>query len=315
MEKSYKFSLVVPAYNEEKSIGETIDGLVKQFGERAEIIVINDGSTDRTAEICAGKPGVRLIEHKRNFGYGAALKTGTMEATSDWVCFFDADGQHNPADVNRLLDVIVKGGVDMVVGSRGISAFKHLVRAPGKLVIHAVAQLLTQRKIPDVNSGLRLIKRNVLVRYLHLLPDGFSASTTTTMIMMSRRYAVHYIPIIPRRRAGKSQVKQVRDGLATLMLLLRLVTLFNPMRFFMPISVLLFGVGMVYGSYKLVQTGTGLSTGSLLIIGMSIIAFFFGLLCDQVSQLRLERFEKHDALRRFKRDAAHPLGKQDSDRS
>lgn len=296
-----RFSLIIPAYNEEEGIGQTLDQVIARFGQRADIIVINDGSSDRTAAICAGKAGVRVIEHKQNFGYGAALKTGTLEASTEWVCFFDADGQHDPADVERLLAVAAQGGLDMVVGSRGASAYKNLSRAPGKLVIHCVAQLLVGRQIPDLNSGLRLVNRNVLLRYLHLLPDGFSASTTSTMIMLSRRYAVRYLPIIQRRRVGKSQVRQVRDGLATLMLLLRLITLFNPLRFFIPISVILFATGMIYGSYKLIQSGHGLSTGSLLIIGMSATAFFFGLLCDQISQLRLERFEEHEALRRFER--------------
>lgn len=306
MQKTKEFSLIVPAYNEDKGIGDTLRGLVERFGDRAEIIVVNDGSTDRTAEICARQHGVKLVDHKRNFGYGAALKTGVIEATGKWVCFFDADGQHDPADVERLCEEAAQGDAEMVVGSRGHHAFKHLARAPGKMVIHAVAQLLVWRKIPDLNSGLRIVERDVLMRYLHLLPNGFSASTTMTMIMMSRNYSVRYIPIMPRPRVGKSQVRQLRDGILTLALLLRLVTLFNPIRFFLPISILLLGVGITYGAYKLHQFGTGLSTGSLLIVGMGAIAFFFGLLCDQVSQLRLERFEEYDVMRRFAREKAAP---------
>jgi glycosyltransferase involved in cell wall biosynthesis len=293
-----QLTIIVTAYNEEASIGSVVEGLTTCCGDFAEIMVVNDGSTDRTAETVSAVNGsVKLISHKRNYGYGAALKTGIREASSEMLCFFDGDGQHDPQDVLRLYQA--SGDFDMVVGSRGRSAFLNLMRTPGKLILHILANFLAKRRIPDVNSGLRLVRREAIMRYLYLLPDGFSASTTMTMIFMTRGYEVKYIDIKVKPRKGKSQVHQLRDGTATIMLILRILLLFNPMRFFLPVSTLFIFLGVVYGAHKLYETGVGLSVGSLLIIFVGLLSFIFGLLCDQISSLRLERFESIDGFRRY----------------
>lgn len=300
---SPQLTIIVTAFNEEASIGSVVEGLVNCCGNFAEIIVVNDGSTDRTAEIVSAVNGrIKLINHRRNYGYGAALKTGIREASSEQVCFFDGDGQHNPEDVHRLYQA--SGNVDMVVGSRGRSAFLNLLRTPGKLILHILANFLAKRPIPDVNSGLRIVRREAITRYLYLLPDGFSASTTMTMIFMTRGYEVKYVDIRVKPRKGKSQVHQLRDGTATIMLILRILLLFNPMRFFLPCSTLFIFLGVVYGAYKLYDTGTGLSVGSLLIIFVGLLSFIFGLLCDQISSLRLERFESIDGFRRYEKSGS-----------
>ena len=288
-------TIIVPAYNEEAAIEKTLTGLLSLYRDWAEIILVNDGSTDRTAELASSLEGVRVLSHKRNFGYGAALKTGISRARTDLVCFFDSDGQHDPEDVTRLYEAL--GSADMVVGSRGGSAFKDLRRGPGKMVLHLLANLLSGKKIPDLNSGLRLIRRDILLRYLHLLPDGFSASTTSSMVFMVRNYQVRYIDIRVRARTGKSQVHQLRDGSATLLLITRTLLLFNPMRFFLPFSLIFLILGGGYGLFKLYQVGFGLSPGSLLILFIGIMAFVFGLICDQISALRLERFEDKESIR------------------
>ena len=303
-----RFTIVVPAYNEQEPISQVLEDLVSRYADSAEIIVVDDGSTDNTEATVKRFPQVQLVSHKRNFGYGAALKSGILSAETELVCLFDGDGQHNPDDVQRLLDV--SGDADLVVASRGASAYRRLLRAPGKLVLQLLANFLVGRRIPDLNSGLRVLRREMMLRYLHLLPNGFSASTTMTMIALSQDYEVRYVSVSAARRKGRSQVRQVRDGLGTIMLILRMLLLFRPMKFFTPLSALLVLGGSVYGFYKLAQTGFGLSVGSLLIILLGIISFLFGLICDQISHLRLEKYEQPESMRRFQKTG--PAGEDPS---
>jgi glycosyltransferase involved in cell wall biosynthesis len=220
-------------------------------------------------------------------------------AKSDWLCFFDADGQHNPEDISRLLAACEQ--TDMVVGARRNAASLLWRRSLGKLVLHHLANFMAGRKIPDLNSGLRLVRREVIMRYLHLLPDGFSASTTMTMALIVRGYDVIYIPIEAKhRQQGHSQVRQLQDGGNTILLMLRIMLLFNPTRFFLPLSAAFFCVGTVYGIYKIFEVGLGLSGGSLLLIFIGLFAFVLGLLFDQIASLRLEKLEDHTHFRRSK---------------
>ena len=294
------FAIIIPAYNEESSIKMTIDKVLKQYADKAEIIVVNDGSTDNTCTIISKYPGIKCITHKHNYGYGAALKSGITSTDRDIVCFMDADGQHNSGDIQRLVDNI--GEADMVIGSRGRRAYLNLIRAPGKYVIRVISNYLVGQKIPDLNSGLRVIKRNVILRYIHLLPDGFSASSTMTMILLMKRYEVNFIPIKTQKRIGKSEVKQLQDGLGTIVLLIRIIMLFNPLKIFLPFSIFSFSFGILYGIYKLVTIdGHGLSVGSLLIMLLGLFSFIIGLLADQISTLRQDYREGVDAIKRFRK--------------
>lgn len=305
-------TLIVPAYNEEPVLGRVLEELLATLpAERFAILVVDDGSTDGTAAVAARfQPRVTLLRHKRNYGYGASIKTGVLASTTEYLCLFDADGQHDPADVERLLAAGEEN--DMVVGARNLGGFRNLRRAPGKLVLHMVANLLAGRYIPDLNSGLRLFRREVLTPYLHLLPDGFSASTTSTMILLSRGYLVEYIPIQTRQRVGVSQVRQLRDGAATLLMILRMVLLFRPVRFFSLVSAVLILGGSLYGLNRLMLAGsTGLSGGSMLIILLGVLFFIFGLLTDQIASLRLERFETPNLNRRLRHDQTRPGGDGD----
>lgn len=284
-----ELTIIIPVYNEEKGIKNTIEVLnkfIEQEDKKWEILVINDGSSDRTKEILKEMSYIRVIYHPLNKGYGAALKTGIRNSDTDYVSFYDADGQHNPKDLNNLYINIED--FDMLVGQRGADSHQSWVRKPGKLVLGKVANFLTGRKIPDLNSGLRVVNRELIKNLLHLFPDGFSFSTTSTVAFMNLGYNVGYTPIKVAKRVGKSSVKQLRDGTNTLMLILRLVILFNPLKIFMPVSFTLIFIGIMYelfwgiiliDSFKLVQ-------GALLLFLVGVMIFFFGLVVDQISELR-----------------------------
>jgi glycosyltransferase involved in cell wall biosynthesis len=284
-----KLTIIIPAYNEEKAIKKVLHDLIGKCGDFAKILVIDDGSTDRTAELAQEVEGVRLVKHRNNYGYGRSIKTGVLLSDTEYVCTFDADGQHKPEDVARLFEHVQEG--DMVVGARGFSAYKNLRRAPGKMILYLVANMLVTEKIHDLNSGLRVVRRKIALRYLQILPDGFSASTNMTMCLLSRNYHVVWVPIQVEKRTGTSHVKIFSDGFNTLMLIIRMILLYNPLRFFLPISLILLTFGLVYGVYKLMQVGVGLSVGSMLILMMGFICFLLGLISDQISSVRLEKNE------------------------
>jgi glycosyltransferase involved in cell wall biosynthesis len=285
-----RVTIVIPAHNEEQAIGEVLTRLrTQQHPAIAEVIVVDDGSTDRTAEI-AEECGARVIRHPRNRGYGAALKTGVKGTDSDYVLTMDADGQHRLADVMKLCDAVSgERAPDCVIGHRTRLLHSPLWRMPGKWMLKALARVLTQRKIPDLNSGLRVVRREVLLRYLHLCPSGFSFSTTITVALLSRGYSVEFVPIEVERRQGKSLVS-VGTGFQTILLVLRLASLFNPLRVFLPLALGLITFGTAWAVPYLVR-GDGLTVAAMLSILTGVLLFGLGLICDQVAQLRLERYE------------------------
>lgn len=279
-------SIVIPAFNEENGIGDVVRGLLKSLPE-SEIIVVNDGSTDRTAEV-ANVPGVKVITHPRNLGYGASLKTGTRAAQGCYILFCDADGQHTPEDVGRVAREVL--GNDMVVGARDAESHQPLVRRPGKAVLRWFANTLAGIKIPDLNSGLRAFHRETLLRYLHLMPDGFSFSTTSTFAMLKSNRRVLWLPITVKKRVGKSTVSQIRHGPQTLMLLLRISVLFEPLKVFISVSMVLFGLAL--SSLLLdVFLFSNLADTTVLLTLSGLLVFMSGLLCDQVSALRRQQHE------------------------
>jgi glycosyltransferase involved in cell wall biosynthesis len=285
-----KVTIVIPAHNEAGAIGDVIAALrTKAIPGVVEIIVIDDGSTDNTGEI-AEAAGVTVLRHRGNRGYGAALKTGVKAATGDYILTMDADGQHRLEDVLSLVTAVaVEDPPDCVIGNRVQLLHSALWRMPGKWLLKAMAQFLTQKKIPDLNSGLRIVKREVLRRYLHLCPAGFSFSTTITVALLSRGYAVDFVPIKVERRIGTSTVS-MKTGFQAILLLFRLIALFNPLRIFLPTSLLsiLFGIGW---TIPYLVDGEGVTVFSMLAILTGVLMFALGLICDQVAQLRLERYE------------------------
>jgi len=280
-------TVIIPAFNEAGTVGAIVKEILRgDFDFIKEVLVVDDGSTDGTAS-AAQTAGARVISHGDNRGYGTALKTGIRAAMTPFILTMDADGQHRTEDIRGLWGLAESS--DMVVGERTALIHSPIWRMPGKWALQALAAYLTRRAIPDLNSGLRIIRRDVAMKYLHLCPTGFSFSTTMSMALLTRGYGVRYVPIDVRPRTGKSTVS-VATGFDTLVLALRISTLFNPLHVFVPASLFCASIGILWGiPYAL--AGRGVSVGSMLAIVTALFLFSFGLISDQISQLRLERFE------------------------
>ena len=281
-------TVIIPAYNEAEAIGSVVSELV-QHSPGVKVLVVDDGSRDNTADAAAAA-GATVIRHRRNRGYGAAVKTGIKTADTKFVATYDADGQHQAADLLRLYEAVREH--DVVIGARGKTSHQVAARRPGKWVLARTADTLVGQKIPDLNSGLRVMRREIAMRYLHLLPNGFSASTTITVCVMQRGYDVEFVPITTRERVGKSTVKQFRDGLNTIYLIVRLIVLFNPTRFFLPPALVMIVTGLAYGFIKAFRFHHGFPVLALLLVSTGFITAMFGLLADQISSLRREMYEK-----------------------
>ena len=273
-------TIIIPAHNEEEGIADVIDG-IKQLNTGYEIIVVDDGSTDSTYKLVA-ETGVKVIRHPYNKGYGAALKTGIRNANADVVLFMDADGQHQPSDIKKLIQYI--GEYDMVVGARTKKSKVSLLRRPGKKILSITANYLSGMKIPDLNSGFRAIKKSVAMEFMHILPNTFSLSTTITLALITSGYNVKYVPIEAPERVGTSKIKPFRDGFRFLLMIVRTISLFNPLKIFLPTSLSLFLGGALYLTYEVILY-EDISDTSILLIVSSLIIFFFGILADQVSVL------------------------------
>lgn len=282
-------TIVLPAFNEETAIGPLIEQLQTQYPDTV-LLVVDDGSTDRTADIVRGKQ-VRLVRHTENRGYGAAWKSGVDAADTRYIAFFDSDGQFHPNDVARLYDRFLVSTADMASGCRGQGSHVDLIRAPGKLLVSFVARLLVGRKIPDLNCGLRIFDRELLARYLRLLPNGFSASATSMILFQNRGYRVEFVDIVTTRRLGQSSVSIVKDGFNTLTLIMRLVALFNPMRLFSVVAASLLAFGLVYSLVEIVMRGLGMPVFGAVVLIASTMIFLIGLVCDQIATLRLEIYD------------------------
>jgi glycosyltransferase involved in cell wall biosynthesis len=278
-------SLIIPAYNEAEVIGAVLTSLqpyVETYG--FEVIVVNDASQDETARVVTDYPFVRLVNHPYNKGYGAALKTGVRAATHEYVLTMDSDGQHRPEDILRLLEHL--DGFDMVVGARLDNPNQEWIRKPGKRILSWVANYLSNMKIPDINSGFRLIRKHCVQEFMHILPNGFSFSTTITLAMIKAAYNVKYVPInVEKRSGGKSRVKQTRDGVNALLLIARCISLFNPLKIYIPVASVILGFSAIFSIYGIVFYSSFPKTG---IVGFltGILVLLFGILSDQVAAIR-----------------------------
>ena len=232
-----------------------------------------------------------MIRHRVNKGYGGALKTGIRAATGEIIVMMDADSEHDASQIASLLDAL--GDNDMVVGARGKGSNAPLLRRPGKWVLFQVANYLAQTQIPDLNSGLRAFRKEFVQKFLHILPNGFSFTTTVTLALYKAGYSIVYVPIITTPRVGSpSTVNPIRDGLNTLMLIIRIIALFDPLRVFVPTSAVLFFTGIVYWiADNLTRNHLNIPTGALMLVLASIMIFMFGILADQVSAIRREKYE------------------------
>jgi glycosyltransferase involved in cell wall biosynthesis len=276
-------SVIIPAYDEEPAIGAVIASL-RGAAHWREIIVVDDGSTDRTGEV-ARAAGARVIRHPYNIGNGASVKSGIREASSDFILIMDGDGQHTTADALRLLSHL--GEYDLVVGARSYSGQASTARHLGNTALNGLASYLTGREIPDLTSGMRAARASGLREFLHLLPNGFSTPTTTTLSFIKAGYSVRFEPIETRARAGRSKIRLVSDGTNFLLILLKVITVFSPLRIFLPVSVFAFTLGAAYAFWTAI-TQHHITNSSVLLIVLAVIIFLVGLVSEQISTLRAE---------------------------
>ncbi|MEO7933970.1 MAG: glycosyltransferase family 2 protein [Chthoniobacterales bacterium] len=276
-------TVLIPAYNEVDALPETVAAVSAHAHLLAnlEIIVINDGSSDGTAEVAARLP-VRVINHETNHGYGASLKDGLREASHDWILIIDADGTYPIDQIPRLLEE--SDGYDMVVGARtGEIVQVPLLRRPAKWIITRLAEYLSQRKIPDLNSGLRLFRKEIAMKFFSLYPDGFSFTTTITLAMLTNRYRVKFLPINYLKRIGKSSIRPIHDFVNFTLLIIRICAYFKPLNVFIPPSSLLILLGLIKSVIDYNHQGhLGLLGVSLVLTGIQML--FIGLLADLVDQ-------------------------------
>jgi len=280
-------SIILPCYNEEACVLDVLaeaSAALKEAGVTHEFIVVDDGSTDGTYEKLNGSDlPDKVIRHRTNRGYGASIKTGMREASHGYIMVIDGDGQHPP---DSLLALIREAeDFDMVIGARTRQGSHHW-RMPGKAVLRRVAEVLSGVRIPDVNSGLRLMRKAEALEYMHLCSDQFSFSTSMTLAFLGDRLAVKFVPVDVRGRQGGASRVRISTGFSALMLILRTIGTFNPLKIFMPPSVILFLVGLAMLAWGLVRGNV--NDAAVLCLVSSMILFCFGLLADQMALLRRE---------------------------
>ena len=282
-----RLTIVLPALNEEAPLATFLPQLVVIARQHDwEIVVVDDGSSDNTSGT-ALTAGAQVLRHERQRGYGAALKTGIRSTTRPYLALMDGDGQHTTASLLTVLEHC--GEADMIIGARLSLRDSDVWRRPGKWLLQRLATYIAQEPIPDLNSGLRVINREVLARYIHLCPDGFSFTTTITLAFLDRRRSVRYVPIQIARPMSRSTVS-VATGFDTLLLILRLATLFQPLRLFVTASIALVIAGVAW-SIPYAWQGRGVSIGAALLVLTGVQLLFVGLLADQIATLRKERYE------------------------
>lgn len=286
-------SVVIPAKNEANSIAGVI-ARIRTVVQDAEIIIVDDGSTDGTA-VLATRAGARVICHPRSLGNGAAVKSGARAARGEILVFLDADGQHDPADIPRLLALIAQG-FDMAVGARDRASQASWARLFGNGIYNRLASLIVGHSITDLTSGFRAVRAEKFIKFLYLLPNGFSYPTTSTMAFFRAGYPVAFAPIHAARRTGKSHIRLLRDGGRFLLIVFRIGTLYSPLKIFFPCSLLFFLCGLIYVGYTLLAQHRFTNFGALLFV-TSLLIFFMGLISEQITQLLYSRQEDLGASR------------------
>ena len=276
-------SIVVPAFNEGEGIGAVVTAL-HAAAPWHEILVVDDGSLDGTGD-AAARAGARVIRHPYNKGNGAAVKTAVRAAGAEFILIVDGDGQHRPEDAVRLASRL--GEFDLVVGARDPETQATAARRFGNAVLNWLASYLTERPIPDLTSGFRGARREHFAEFLHMLPNGFSTPTTTTLAFIKAGYNVAFEPIGARPRVGTSKIRLARDGAKFLLILLKVITIFSPLRIFAPVSAMSFALGALYGAWNFVYHAR-IPNGAVLLLMFSVMVLLVGLVSEQISTLRFE---------------------------
>jgi glycosyltransferase involved in cell wall biosynthesis len=276
-------SIILPAKNEAESLKTLLPELCSNFPD-AEIIVVNDGSTDDTAGVCT-QNGVKVVSHAYSMGNGAAIKTGTRNAEGNILVFMDADGQHSPDDINKLIDKI-NDGYDMVVGARQLDSHASLTRRIGNTIYNRLASWMTGYPIEDLTSGFRAARARHFQKFLYLLPNKFSYPTTSTMAFFRSGLPVGYVPIRAKTRSSdsKSHIRLFHDGFRFLIIIMKIGALFSPMRFFLPISGTLLLAGLCYYGYTYFNWGRLTNMSAILFLS-ALFTFLIGIVSEQISAL------------------------------
>jgi len=294
MNEKSALTIVIPAFNEAENLIVILPSLVESCRQQHwKIIVVNDGSTDNTKAILDSYQDPDLfavVHHKLNKGYGAAIKSGILASDTDYVITLDADGQHRVEDVAKLFACLKKNDADMVVGSRKGTKSATVSRGMAKSIIRLLAKILMPVPIYDINSGMKIYSTKLARKYIHLAPDTMAYSDIITLVFINNRHLVLEEPItIANRLKGKSTIG-VQTLFQTVMEIINILVLFNPMKIFLPISILTFCITMAWG-IPLILAGRGVSTGTLLGVVSTLIFFFLGLITEQLSQIRRNQKE------------------------
>lgn len=279
-------SIILPAKNEAAALAALLPALRAAY-PAAQIIVVDDGSTDDTRDLCAGA-GVECLSSPYSMGNGAAIKRGARAARGDVLVFMDADGQHDPADIARLLAKLDEG-YDMVVGARDWSGQAGMGRGVANTIYNKLASWMTGFKVADLTSGFRAARADKFREFLHLLPNGFSYPTTSTMAFFRSAYAVAYIPIKAAQRVGRSHIRPLRDGVRFLLIIFKIATLYAPLKLFAPASGAFFACGLGYYIYTYISEHR-FTNMSMLLFAAAVIIFLIGLISEQITALTY----KHD---------------------
>jgi glycosyltransferase involved in cell wall biosynthesis len=279
-------SIIIPAHNEQEALPALINS-IRQHVSDAEIIVVDDGSTDETADR-AQLAGAHVINHPYKIGNGAAVKTGMRHATGDTLVLMDGDGQHDPADIPAMLEHAED--YDMIVGSRSRSAHASILRLFANALYNFLASYVTKFTIKDLTSGFRVVKKETAMRYLCLLPNTFSYPTTITLALLRSGRSIKYIPITVHKRIGKSKIRILHDGFRFLLIIIKITTLFSPLHVFLPLSTLLFLLGIANYIYTYIQSNSFTNMSAMCLIS-SLMIFLMGLISEQITQMRYDRIE------------------------
>lgn len=281
----FQLSIIIPVFNEAENLGALLDKLAALELPSAEIVVVDDGSSDGSTAV-AEAAGVRVVRHPYNIGNGAAIKSGIRAARGQWLLLMDGDGQHQPEDIEKLLEQSSR--YDMVVGARAKGSKLRFHRYVANQFYNLFASYVTRFRIKDLTSGFRILTRRDALRYIDLLPNTFSYPTTITLAFLRSGLTVNYVPIRTLYRAGHSKIKLVADGVRFLLIIAKIATLFAPFRVFMPVSMAFFFTGVAYYAYTYVNYGRFTNMSVLLFI-TAVIIFMLGLISEQIAALRMER--------------------------
>jgi glycosyltransferase involved in cell wall biosynthesis len=289
---SPKISVIIPAFNEAQTIGPIVEK-IKALHPDCEVIVVDDGSTDDTGSV-AGRAGAIVHRHPYNIGNGAAVKSGIRAASGEILVFMDGDGQHDPSDIHEMLRYFP--AYDMVVGARPFRRQASVGRAFGNTIYNRFSSYVAKFPIQDLTSGFRAVKSDIARQLLYLLPNTYSYPTTLTLGVLGNGRSLKYVPISNRQRsAGKSNIRSFRDGVRFFMIITKICVLYSPLRVFLPVSFVMFLLGLVYYAYTYLTEGRFTNMGAVLLT-TAVLVFMMGLVSEQICQMRYDKSEDHRIL-------------------